>query len=161
MDRAIRLAEAEAIANKTKEELVRAFTKAWYGHHGEMKILYTDGEGGLTNDYSKDALRRLGTELRFRAPGQHANYIERRNSILRHTMHLIEEDVKRYDYDLPFDRLLAEAVFVCNAFTFYNGFHRTTRTQDDSPHVSPTWRIWTSQPVGRSQTAKENVVSDR
>jgi len=36
-------------------------------------------------------------------------------------MHLIEEDLKRYDHQITFKRLLGEAFFVCNAFTFYNG----------------------------------------
>ena len=59
--------------------------------------------------------------LKTKAPGQHAHYIEARNGILRHTMHLIETDLKRSDIIIPFSRLLGEAIFVVNAFTFYNG----------------------------------------
>ena len=36
-------------------------------------------------------------------------------------MHLIEEGLKQYKIELPFKRLLGEGLFVCNAFTFYNG----------------------------------------
>ena len=36
-------------------------------------------------------------------------------------MHLIEEDLKRYGLSIPFSRLLGEGIFVCNAFSFYNG----------------------------------------
>ena len=41
--------------------------------------------------------------------------------MLRHVMHMIEEDLKRSNCELPFRRLLAEAIFVVNAFSFYNG----------------------------------------
>ena len=41
--------------------------------------------------------------------------------MLRNTMHLIEEDLKRYGTTIPFTRLLGEGIFVTNAFTFYNG----------------------------------------
>ena len=40
---------------------------------------------------SKAELKRLGTQLRVRAPNQHANLIESRNGVLRHLMHIMEE----------------------------------------------------------------------
>ena len=36
-------------------------------------------------------------------------------------MHLIEEELKKYDIEISFTRLLGEALFVTNAFTFYEG----------------------------------------
>ena len=36
-------------------------------------------------------------------------------------MHLMEESLKHRDRPVNFTRLLAEALFLCNAFTFYNG----------------------------------------
>ena len=36
-------------------------------------------------------------------------------------MHILEEDLKRHSINLPFEKLLGEAMFVTNAFTFYNG----------------------------------------
>ena len=36
-------------------------------------------------------------------------------------MHFMEEDLKRNDIPLNIKRLLSEAIFVCNAFTYYNG----------------------------------------
>ena len=86
-----------------------------------MKILYIDGEMGFNNERAIDELKRLGTTVRVRSPGQHARHIERRNAMLRHVTHLIEEDMKRYGPEIAFKRLLAEALFVTNAFTFYNG----------------------------------------
>ena len=89
--------------------------------HGPFKILYSDGEKGLDNPSSLAELKRLGTELRVRPPGQHANLAEARQSMLRHVMHMIEEELKRQGTTIPFTRLYAEALFVVNAFSFYNG----------------------------------------
>ena len=36
-------------------------------------------------------------------------------------MHVMEEELKRHDIPLVFTRLLHEALFVCSAFTCYNG----------------------------------------
>eukprot|EP00974_Lingulodinium_polyedra_P061264 5908283-Lingulodinium_polyedra.AAC.1 len=80
-----------------------------------------DGEPGMNNDVAKAELKRLGTDLRVRAPGHHANIIEARHGLLRHVLHLIEEDLQRFDADISFKRLLVEGIFVCNTFSFYNG----------------------------------------
>ena len=58
-------------------------------------VLYCDGEGGLNNEVAKTRLAAIGAELRARAPGPRATAIEARNGILRMTLHLIEEDMKR------------------------------------------------------------------
>eukprot|EP00973_Karenia_brevis_P061671 8576676-Karenia_brevis.AAC.1 len=76
---------------------------------------------GLNNQWSADQFKRLGTELTFRAPEQHARLVESRNSVLRHVMHIIEEDLRSIGQEIPFTRLHAEAFFVVNAFSFYNG----------------------------------------
>ena len=107
--------------DKKTATLLDAYVTSWFQRNGPLKTLYSDGELGLDNDESKVELRRLGTELRIRAPGQHARTVESRNGVLRHVMHLIEEGFKAYKLDIPFKRLLGEGFFVCNAFTFYNG----------------------------------------
>ena len=84
-------------------------------------MLCCDGEGGLSNEVAKERLAARAAELRVRAPGQHATTIEARSGILRMTLHLIEEDMKRASVPFNFTRILADAIFACNAFTFYNG----------------------------------------
>ena len=121
IDCAIRLSDGCEIQNKETATLLDAYVESWYKRNGPFKVLTSDGELGLNNDEAKAELKRLGTELRIRAPGQHARTIEIRNAVLRHTMHLIEEDLKRYGTTITFSRLLGEGVFVCKAFTFHNG----------------------------------------
>eukprot|EP00959_Pyramimonas_sp_CCMP1952_P055757 1165178-Pyramimonas_sp.AAC.1 len=57
-----------------------------------------------------------GTELRIRARGQHATTVEARNDIIRHLLHVMEAE------RIPpvSTRLLHEALFAANAFTFYD-----------------------------------------
>ena len=121
IDRAIRLSDGCEIENKETQTLLDAYTTTWYQRNGPFKVLYSDGEKGLNNETAKAELKRLGTELRIRAPKQHASTVESRNSVLRTVMHLIEADLKRYSITLSFKRILGEGFFVCNAFTFYNG----------------------------------------
>eukprot|EP00959_Pyramimonas_sp_CCMP1952_P181136 3787626-Pyramimonas_sp.AAC.1 len=66
-------------------------------------------------------LANKGATLRVRAPGQHATSIESRNGILRGALHMIEQELNRHNIPVVFTRVLAEGIFVINAFTFYNG----------------------------------------
>ena len=99
--------------------LLDAFDRIW-NTYGYPQTLYSDGEGAFNNPTAKAQLASKGTDLRIRARGQHATTVEARNGLLRHTMHHIEQELKERDIPLQFTRLLSEAVFACNAFTFYN-----------------------------------------
>ena len=121
IDRAIRLSSGCELSDKLEASLLDAYHTSWVAHHGPFKILYSDGEGGLTTATAIAHLKRLGTELSIRAPDQHARLAEVRQSMLRHTMHMIEQDLLRHGDEIPFKRLYAEALFVVNAFSFYNG----------------------------------------
>ena len=111
IDRTIRLSDGMEVQDKSKESLLQAYVSCWFQRNGPFKILYMDGESGFNNEESKAELKRLGTTLRVRATGHHANLIESRNGVLRHVMHLIEEDPKRFDSGLSFPRVLGEGIF--------------------------------------------------
>ena len=85
MDRGITLADGCEVPNKEKQTPLNAYTSVRYARQGPAKYLYVDGGGAFNNDDAKAQLKRLDTELRIRAPGQHASYMESRNGILRHT----------------------------------------------------------------------------
>ena len=121
IDRAIRLSGGCPVPDRYAETLLNAYCTSWFQIHGPFQVLYSDGELGLNNQKTIQELRNLGTELRIRAPDQHARTAEARQSMLRHVMHMIEEDLKRHNHQIPFCRLYAEAIFVVNAFSFYNG----------------------------------------
>ena len=121
IDRAIRLSDGCEVSDKESETILNAYAATWVQRNGPFKILYSDREKGVNNPNSIAELKRLGTELRVRPPGQHANLAEARQSMLRHVMHMIEEELKRQGTPIPFSRLYAEAIFVVNAFSLYNG----------------------------------------
>jgi len=121
IDRAIRLSDGKEVPSRHSQHLLDAYATSWVQRNGPFGILYSDGELGLNNEASIAELKRLGTTLRIRAPDQHARIAEVRQAMLRHVMHMIEEDLKRHNLTLTFQRLYAEALFVVNAFTFYNG----------------------------------------
>ena len=83
-----------------------------FSRDGAFEQLYSDGEQGLNNTSTINALRRLGTELKVRAPEQHARLAEVRQAMLRHVMHLTEEDLKRHDHEISFTRLYGEALYL-------------------------------------------------
>ena len=120
IDRCIRFAACTEIPDKKMHTVLKAYITCWHQHE-PAKVLYSDGEGALASDISKELLRSMGTELRIRAHGQHATTIEARHGILRHLLHVMEEELKSRNRPLEFDRLLHEAMFASNAFTFYNG----------------------------------------
>ena len=66
-------------------------------------------------------LKRYGTEIRPRAPGQHARMIERRGAILRHSLHTAEEQFAREGIEVTMEYLLAEMVFSGNALVSTGG----------------------------------------
>ena len=124
IDECIRLSDGCHIQEKDTQTLLTAYATTWVQRHGPFKILMSDGEPGLNCETARTELKRIGTDLRINAPLQHASIVEARQSMLRHVMHMIEEEFKRASNQtvtIPFARLYAEALFVVNAFSFYNG----------------------------------------
>ena len=121
IDRCIRFSAGKEVENKEAATLIEAYKTTWFQLFGPFTKLYSDGETGLTSADSVAALKRLGTELMIRAPRQHARTAESRQSMLRHVMHLTEEELKRHNITMTFTELYAEALFVVNAFSNYGG----------------------------------------
>ena len=83
IDRAIRLSDGCEVPNKLAVTLLNAYSTTWVQRNGAFQYLYSDGELGFNNPESIAELKRMGTELRIRAPGQHARVAEARQSMLR------------------------------------------------------------------------------
>ena len=120
IEECLRYSNAEAIDHKQTDYLVEAYMNTWHKLFGPAQTLYCDGEGGLANETAKQALANVGTKIFPKASGQHAHIIEARNGLLRSVMHKIEMSCNRLSIEISFSRLVAEGVFVCNAFSFYN-----------------------------------------
>jgi len=103
IDRADRWHHASQIASKTPPDLITAIT-GWIQIYGPFKYLIIDGESGIHAEETVRYLKRLGTLIRERAPGQHARMIERRGAILRLALHLIEDQLARDGITAEFRR---------------------------------------------------------
>ena len=77
----------EGKGKKTTESLLDAVFVIWLAIFGPPQFLYVDGESGIINKEAIESLKKQGTEVKTRAPKQHAQFIERRGAILRHSMH--------------------------------------------------------------------------
>ena len=121
IDRALRFSGGMEIPDKFPHSLLKGYKLSWFQHYGPFKTLYSDGEKGWDNKETREEMKRLGTDIQIRAPQQHARLAEARQAMLRHVMHLIEEDLARFGITLDFDELYAEALYVVNVFSFYNG----------------------------------------
>ena len=93
IDRALKFSGGIEIKYRLADTLLDAYVDSWVSRYGALEHLYSDGELGLNNNSTINALRRLGTELKVRAPDQHARLAEVRQAMLRHDMHLTEEDL--------------------------------------------------------------------
>ena len=96
IDRATRWHAATMVESKEDTTLVQALLTCWVGTHGPMTELIVDGERGVGNSHTfTNELKARGIKLHIRAPNQHARYIERRGALLRHALHVIEDQLKR------------------------------------------------------------------
>ena len=158
VDRCIRFAEGIEIPDRFMDTVIDAYCSTWM-RHGPANILYSDGEGALNNDKAKAIMKHKGTELRIRARGQHATTIEARNGILRHLLHVMEEDLKRHDIPLVFTRLLHEAMFASNAFTFYNGVSPYNALYGRQPAMLPDLPVLDhEQETETSDHTREEII---
>ena len=91
IDRALKFSGGMVVKDRLAETVLDAYVDSWVSRYGAFEQLYSDGGLGLNNTSTINALRRLGTELKVRAPEQHARLAEVRQAMLRHVMHLTEE----------------------------------------------------------------------
>eukprot|EP00435_Cladocopium_sp_Y103_P042058 s696_g11.t1 len=112
---------ATVVRSKHEDELLEAVDRIWFSIHGPMQQLICDGESGLTNPNAQARLRRFGTVVKIRAPGQHARFIERRGAILRTTLHCLNGQLVHEGINATMDALLSEAVFAGNALIHVGG----------------------------------------
>ena len=76
-------------------------------------------------------------------------------------MHLMEEELKRHNIPVVFKRLLAEAMFATNAFTFYNGASPYNALTGANLSVFLISRLLISRRVQRCQVTNANSESGR
>ena len=156
IDRASRWHAAKMVENKEDGTLVDALMTTWISVHGPMEELIVDGESGVVkSEVFAGELKARGIKLKPRAPQQHARYIERRGAILRHSMHVIEDQMKHEGLSVTMNVLLAEAVFAGNCLTYVGGVTPYQVVYGRQPAILPPMSI------DEQDLEQEGIANDR
>ena len=123
VDRCTRWHAASVIQDRSETSFMYAINQTWLAIHGPMRELIMDGERGVAESVrAASFLARHGIQLVPRAPNQHAQIVERRGALLKDVIHRIMGQLQRegISHDMPFEFILAEAVFAGNALVSVN-----------------------------------------
>ena len=137
VDVADRWHAAVEITGKTTKEICDAIATSWVSIYGPFKYLVVDGERGLIIEEAQQYLKHHGITMKTKAPGQHAQVVERRGAILRHSMHCVEEQLTKEGVTITFKQLLAESVFSGNALITHNGASPYNARMGTQPAMLP------------------------
>eukprot|EP00959_Pyramimonas_sp_CCMP1952_P273848 5724039-Pyramimonas_sp.AAC.1 len=95
----------------------------------------------------------------MRAQGQRATTIEAINGVLRHLLHVVEAELNKLDIPLVFTRLLHEALFAANRFTFYSEVSPCSALFGWQPAVLPDLPVLEhEQPTETSDHSREQTM---
>ena len=114
VDEAIRWTVAPVMADKKPESIIESIATNWLRPHGPMRMLIADGESGLASEEVAQWLDRVFIELKTKAPGEHAQMVERHHELLRRTILKIEDQCKAERMSVAFAVIVAEAVLAKN-----------------------------------------------
>ena len=81
---------ATELTDKSAEQLLDFIWTCWIQVFGPMSVLTVDGECAMASEEVGVALGRMGATRKIKAPGQHAQIVERHHEILRNQLHLID-----------------------------------------------------------------------
>ena len=115
VDEATRFCAALVLPGRSAQYLIRSIHRDWFRFFGAPKLIVADGETGLDSEEVRQWLDRIRSEVKPKAPGEHAQTVERRHELLRHILHNVEYQLREEGINLPFDVVLAECMFVKNA----------------------------------------------
>jgi len=121
LDEAIRWSTASLLTSKDAPSLITAISQDWVRPFGGPRVLIADGEKGLCSEQVAQFLDRCNTQLKSKAPGEHAQMVERHHELLRQTLHKLEEQLIEEGIAVPFSVVLNEAVLAKNSLTSVGG----------------------------------------
>ena len=135
VDRCIRFGAGQEVPDKTMTLLMDAYLQVWM-HHGPAEVLYSDGEGALSNPTPKGSPKseRHRSSHTSAMPTCHGRRIKKRHSSMHHARRGIITQETRYTYCVY---RIASRSFVCNAFTFYDGCSPCQALYDRQPACLP------------------------
>ena len=82
-----------------------------------METLIADGESGLASAEVAQYLDRVHIELKTKAPGEHAQMVERHHELLRRILLRIEDQLEEEGIKVPLSVVVAEGALAKNTLT--------------------------------------------
>ena len=107
VDVATRFCTASVIPSKSAQDLIRCIHRFWFRFFGAPKLIIADGETGLDSEEVKRWPDIMRSEIKPKAPGQHAQAVERHHDLLRQTLHRFEDQLREEGIRVPFDVVIA------------------------------------------------------
>ena len=107
------------MSDKTPISSIEAVTTTWIRSHDLMRILIADGESVLASEEVAQRLDRVNVDLKAKAPGEHAQMVERHHEFLPRFP--TRAQLKQEGISVPFSVTIAEAVLAKNTLTTVAG----------------------------------------
>ena len=93
----------------------------WIRHFVPMGVLVADGEKGLASEGVAQLLGRAMVKLKTKAPGEHAQIVERHHELLRRLLLGGEAQLQAEGLNLPTEVVVAECILAKNVLTTVAG----------------------------------------
>ena len=122
IDESIRWTAADVLEDKAASTLIMFLTTMWIRPYGSMRLLVSDQEGGLMGEAIAQHCDRWNIEMKPKAPGEHAQLVERHHDILRKLIARIESQLDLEGVGVPIRVIVAEAVLAKNVLITISGF---------------------------------------
>ena len=101
LDEAIRWTVGSVLADRSAESIIEAIMTEWVRPYGGMLVLIADGESGLASEEVAQYLDRLSIELKTKAPGEHAQMVERHHELFRRLLLRMEASLDELGIKVP------------------------------------------------------------
>ena len=117
LDEAIRLTVASILPDRHAKSIIEAIRVHWVGRFSGMKTLVADGESGLASEEVAQYLDRCvpPIELKTKAPGEHAQMVERHHELFRRILLRIEAQLAEEGLSVPMTAIVAEGALAKNS----------------------------------------------
>ena len=121
LDEAVRWSAGSVLAHKDAPSLIKAIAQDWIRTNGPMKVLIADGEKCLASEEVSQCLDRWQVQLKVKAPGEHAQMVERHHELLRQILHHTEAQLGEEGISVPLEVIVAECLLAKNVMTTVGG----------------------------------------
>ena len=135
IDEAIRWTVATCVEDREATTLIRNITDTWLRPYGPMKVLVCDRESAMVSEDVSQWLDRWNVQLKTKAPGEHAQIVERHHAILRDMILKVEKQVQAEGLNIPLDVIVLECAFAKNAMIKVAGYTPFQAKEGTTPAI--------------------------